>query len=63
MSIECLLEASDLITKVFGPNNLRQASIFQAIAMVHLDIEDHRKAVEYQKKACELYNQVNVSIS
>jgi len=56
MSIECLLEASELIEKVFGKNNLRQASIYQAIAMVHLDIEDHKKAVEYQKRACDMYN-------
>jgi hypothetical protein len=46
-ALDCLLESNELTKKIFGENDLRSAGIYQAIAMVHFEIDDVKRAIEY----------------
>ena len=57
-ALDCLLESVELTKQIFGGEDLRSAGIYQAIAMVHFEIEDGKRAIEYQEKSCAVFKQV-----
>ncbi|EAR84624.2 translation initiation factor, putative (macronuclear) [Tetrahymena thermophila SB210] len=49
-SLSCLFEALDRSITVYGKDHIKIAGCYQAVALAHYDIDDIKKAIEYQQK-------------
>ncbi len=59
-ALSCLFEALDRNITVFGQNHAKVAMTYQAIALSHLEIDDLKRAVEYQEKCCDILGKVRL---
>lgn len=59
-ALNCLYEALDRNITVFGPNHVKVAITYQAIALSHFEIDDLKRAVEYQERCCNILASVKI---
>lgn len=57
-ALNCLYEALDRNITVFGPNHVKVAITYQAIALSHFEIDDLKRAVEYQERSFNILSSV-----
>ena len=57
-ALSCLFEALERNKHIFGPDHNKVAGCFQAIAITHFEIDDIKKAIEYQEKCVSIFKKV-----
>ena len=53
-ALNCLYEALDRNIAIFGSNHAKVGITYQAIALSHFEIDDIKRAIEYQEKCCSI---------
>jgi len=52
--LSCLFEALDRSITVYGKDHMKIAGCYQAVALAHYDIDDIKKALEYQQNCVRI---------
>lgn len=52
--MSCLFEALDRSITVYGKDHMKIAGCYQAVALAHYDIDDIKKALEYQQNCVRI---------
>jgi len=53
-AINCLFESLERNSLIYNTESLKVAQTFQSLALIHLDVQDYLKSVEYQKKSLSI---------
>jgi len=57
-AINCLFEAHERNVLMYGADSLKVANSYQSLALAHFDINDFKKAVEFQQKSVSVLKNV-----
>jgi len=56
-ALNCLYEALDRNIAIFGSNHVKVGITYQAIALSHFEIDDMKRAIEYQEKCLKILSE------
>ena len=56
-ALNCLYEALNRNIEIFGPNHVKVGITYQAIALSHFEIDDLKRAIEYQEKCAKILSE------
>lgn len=56
-ALNCLYEALNRNIAIFGSNHVKVGITYQAIALSHFEIDDIKRAIEYQEKCLSILSE------
>ena len=56
-ALNCLYEALERNIAIFGPTHVKVGITYQAIALSHFEIDDIKRAIEYQEKCFSILSE------
>mgnify|MGYP001950386390 CR=1 FL=1 len=57
-AINCLFEALERNSLMYGAESIKVANSYQSLALAHFDIHDFKKAIEFQEKGLSILRKV-----